>query len=169
MRVPSSEAEWHKLAEEFKTDWQFPHVVGAIDGKHVNIKAPAHSGSEYFNYKKGFCIALLAIADASVKFIAFDLGAPGSNSDGGIFKNSGLGQIRKNGNFPSKSKLEGIPIEIPYFLIGNEAFVLDVNLMKPFPIVLPLVMKKSSIIGSQEHSELLKMRLVFFVPDSEFF
>ena len=33
---------------------------------------------------------LLAIADASVKFISFNLGSPGTHSDGGILKDCGL-------------------------------------------------------------------------------
>ena len=33
---------------------------------------------------------LLSIADASVKFISFNLGSPGTHSDGGILKDCGL-------------------------------------------------------------------------------
>ena len=86
LKIPTSVEEWEKLAEAFESKWQFPHAVGVIDGKHINIRAPPNSGSEYFNYKKQFSIVLLAIADADAKCIAFDLRAAGSQSDGGIFK-----------------------------------------------------------------------------------
>ena len=43
---------------------QFPHVAGAIDIKHVVIKAPGKSGTLYHNYIEQFSIVLLAIYDA---------------------------------------------------------------------------------------------------------
>ena len=45
LSTPSSEAQWKKIASDFECLWQFPHVLGAIDGKHVMIEAPPNSGS----------------------------------------------------------------------------------------------------------------------------
>lgn len=133
MCLPASQPQWLQLAKEFEAKWQFPHAVGAIDGKHIAVKAPPNSGSEFFNYKKHFSIALLAIADANAQFIAYDLGSAGRQSDGGIFKNSRLGTICKSDNFPSPSNVgqSALP-PIPYFLLGDDAFALDENLMKPY-------------------------------------
>ena len=62
-----------------------------MDGKYIALKASPNSGTEFFNYKKHFSVVLLAIADANAQFIAYDLGAAGSQSNGGIFKNSTRG------------------------------------------------------------------------------
>ena len=82
LQPPSSKQHWEQIAEEFESKWQFPHAVGAIDGKHINMRAAPNSGSKYFNYKKQLSIVLQTIADAKAKFISFDLGSPGSQSDG---------------------------------------------------------------------------------------
>jgi hypothetical protein len=60
MAVPTAE-EWRVVAERFEERWNFPLCCGAIDGKHVVLKAPANSGSQFFNYKGTFSIVLLAV------------------------------------------------------------------------------------------------------------
>ncbi|XP_047141512.1 uncharacterized protein LOC124816382 [Hydra vulgaris] len=37
VKTPNSETEWEKIAYEFETRCHFPHCVGAIDGKHVQM------------------------------------------------------------------------------------------------------------------------------------
>jgi len=46
----------------------FPHCLGAIDGKHVVLECPANTGSSFFNYKETFSIILLAVVDANYLF-----------------------------------------------------------------------------------------------------
>ncbi|XP_016657859.1 uncharacterized protein LOC107883044 [Acyrthosiphon pisum] len=60
-----NEEIWRASEKVFKEKWNFPHCVAAIDGKHVRVKAPAHKGSEFFNYKKYHSVVLLALVDGN--------------------------------------------------------------------------------------------------------
>lgn len=87
MPRPSEEA-WREIAAGFWEKWQFPNCIGAIDGKHICIQAPANSGSQFFNYKKTFSIVLLALVDADSRFRLIQVGDFGRSSDGGVYSNS---------------------------------------------------------------------------------
>jgi hypothetical protein len=76
---------WEKIARRFEERWQFPHCIGALDGKHITITKPAKSGSSFFNYKQTFPVVLMAIVDADYKFVTIDVGSMGRFSDGSIF------------------------------------------------------------------------------------
>jgi len=93
---PSKE-EWDVIVDEFKKEWDFPNCLGAIDGKHVKIQAPANSGSVFFNYKNYFSLVLLGTCDAQYRFTTIDIGAYGRQSDGGIFEASKLGKSIEDG------------------------------------------------------------------------
>uniref|UniRef100_A0A8C2CC38 DDE Tnp4 domain-containing protein n=1 Tax=Cyprinus carpio TaxID=7962 RepID=A0A8C2CC38_CYPCA len=87
-----TEDMWRFIASKFWSKWNFPNSIGAIDGKHVNIVAPAHSGSLFFKFKKAFSIVLLALVDADYKFTFIQVGDFGRASDGGVYQNSSLGR-----------------------------------------------------------------------------
>lgn len=133
---PPNKESWLRIATEFENKWNFPHCVGAIDGKHVVIQAPPHSGSAYYNYKGTHSINLLAISDANYCFTLVDIGAEGRQSDGGIFANSEFGQRfeRNEMDLPQQSAVEannGFPL--PYVLVADEAFALKQYMMRPYP------------------------------------
>jgi len=65
------------IANEFEQRWNFPHCVGAMDGKHIVVQKPTKSGSAFFTYKHTFAIQLLAVVDADYKFIYVDVGCQG--------------------------------------------------------------------------------------------
>lgn len=46
--------EWEQIASGFNKKANFPHCVGAVDGKHIRLKKPINSGSMYINYKDFF-------------------------------------------------------------------------------------------------------------------
>ncbi|RVE41949.1 hypothetical protein evm_013389 [Chilo suppressalis] len=51
LKFPKTEQDWKHIAEKFEKRWNFPHCLGAIDGKHVSIALPPGCGSEFYNYK----------------------------------------------------------------------------------------------------------------------
>ncbi|XP_018397719.1 PREDICTED: putative nuclease HARBI1 [Cyphomyrmex costatus] len=90
--IADDEESWQVVADKFESLWNFPHCIGAIDGKHIAIQAPPQSGSIYYNYKGHHSITLLAISDAKYCFTMVDIGAEGRQSDGGIFRSSEIWQ-----------------------------------------------------------------------------
>ncbi|XP_072167313.1 putative nuclease HARBI1 [Diadema setosum] len=86
----STPDEWRRKAKVFQDRWNFPHACGALDGKHVAIRKPAHSGSIYYNYKGYYSIVMLVLSDREYNALWADVGSPGSQSDCGIFNRSGL-------------------------------------------------------------------------------
>ena len=133
--LPTPTAEsWKEIAKDFYHFWQFPNCVGALDGKHVIIQALALSGSLYYNYKNTHSIVLLAVADAQYKFVYVDVGAYGRQSDGSVFSNSLNQSLLANTiNLPPPSNLPNTELTLPYVFVGDEAFPLTPNLMRPFP------------------------------------
>ena len=68
-----------------------PHIIGAIDRKHVRIKNPKNTGSLYHNYKGLFFSLVLAICDANYCFTLFDVGEYVSNNDSNVLIYSNIG------------------------------------------------------------------------------
>lgn len=134
MPVPDK-ASWQQYASEFYNLWQLPNCCGAIDGKHVVIQCPPNAGSLFFNYKKQHSIILLAVCDANYNFVAVDIGAYGGNSDGSVFSSSEIGHRMRTGeiDFPPTSCLPNSEHLLPHFIVGDAAFPLAPNLMRPYP------------------------------------
>ncbi|KAH8009219.1 hypothetical protein HPB51_013127 [Rhipicephalus microplus] len=91
MKTPREE-KWREIAAGFRNRWQFPNCVGAVDGKHIQIKCPRNGGSLYFNYKGTHFIVLMAVVDSQYLFRLVNVRAPGRFSDGGIFQDSSIGE-----------------------------------------------------------------------------
>ena len=128
--------QWRAVAEEFEAKWQFPHCVGAIDGKHVKIQPPPGSGSYYLNYKGCHSIVLMAVANANYEFIYIDVGANGRVSDGGVWGNCTLSKCldeENNAGLPPPAMLKKSAEFLRYVFVADDAFPLKTNLMKPFP------------------------------------
>ena len=66
-----------------------------------------------------------------------DVGGAGRQSDGGVLSNSLFGRALENGSLrlPDNRSLPGrVPCSsLPYVFVGDEAFPLKQNVMRPYP------------------------------------
>ena len=77
LHCPKTEKEWKEVAAGFTSRWNYHNCLGAVDGKHIAMKKPPNAGSYYYNYKGFHSIVLMAVADATYKFLFVDVGAEG--------------------------------------------------------------------------------------------
>lgn len=77
----------------------------------------------------------MAVVDASYRFLMVDVGAPGRHSDGGVFKNCSFGRQLENGalDIPGTAELPNSTKVAPHVFVGDEAFQLRTNFLRPFP------------------------------------
>ncbi|XP_029960905.1 protein ALP1-like [Salarias fasciatus] len=119
--LPSpSTSMWTDIATDYWKIWDFPNCVGSLEGRKVTIRAP-HP------------LILTATCDARYRFTAVHVGASGSND--GAFDESGFGSmlLEHKRNLPPPADLPGTTVKTPHVLVGDAAFPLLSNLMRPFP------------------------------------
>ena len=133
---PRTVNEWLRISHDFEELWNFPHcLIESIDRKYLAIQAPPKSGSEYYDYKKFHSIVLMAVCGAKYKFTMINTGDSGSHSDGGVFANSCFGRVLSKNQFPlpPPSPISNGTESLFYCFVGDEAFPLKTNLMRPYP------------------------------------
>ncbi|KAA0722998.1 hypothetical protein E1301_Tti019038 [Triplophysa tibetana] len=135
LKTPTKEEEWRAISNNFMEKWQFPHCLDALDGKHIYIQPPAHSGSIWHNYKSRFSVLMMAVVDANYKFLYISVGTQGRVSDAGLFAHSDLKKALDQGllNVPPPERLISSDVVLPYLFVGDEAYPLRTDLMKPYP------------------------------------
>ena len=129
-----------KIADDFNKRWQFPNCIGALDGKHIVMQAVSGAGSQCYNYKGTQSIVLMAMVDANYRFTYIDIGCNGRVSDGGVLRDSTLGTTLFGDhndnilNIPGPRPLPGRVHAVPFVVVGDDAFPLRHNFMKPYPL-----------------------------------
>ena len=109
--------------------WNFPNVCGAMDGKHVNIRCPPHTDSQFFNYMKSYSPVLFAVVDAEYNFLYIDIDTNGRVNDATVFSKSSFSRALATNslNIPERG-----------IFLGDDAFPLKTNILKPFARYAPL-------------------------------
>ena len=130
---PVSEAETRTCMETFSELSNLPNVAGAIDGTHIQIKAPDESAVDYFSRYHQYDFIVQGVVDGHKLFLDFAAGYPGSLHDARVLRNSTLYR-RLEGNEVLKSPTIQIGHhEIRPYFVGNSAYPLGPWLQKPFP------------------------------------
>ena len=139
LTCPATEEGWRKISDDWYKRWNFPQTIGAIDGKHIEIKKPANSGSDCFNYKNFFSIVLFAMVSSDYRFLWVDVNGNGSMSDATIFNASELKEALEADDIAGWPRPEPLPNDntedaqrIPFFIVGDDAFSLRTWMMKPY-------------------------------------
>ena len=134
LTAPESTEDWLRIAEGFQDEWNFPHCIGAIDGKHICMECPRNGDSAFYNYKNFYSMVLMAVCDASYCFTMIDIGGFGRDNDEPILNESEFGQAfekyQSELNIPSPKLVENLVL--PYVLLGDDIFGLKTWLMKPY-------------------------------------
>ncbi|XP_063842378.1 uncharacterized protein LOC135090053 [Scylla paramamosain] len=126
---------WEEVAKGFEKYAKFPNCIGAIDGKHIRLVQPKGSGSLYYNYKLFFSTVLLAVCDANFSFIYVDIGAYGKSSDSAIFTKSLLYKklVENSLDVPEPKPISSVEtVCYPHVIVGDEAFGIMENVMRPY-------------------------------------
>jgi hypothetical protein len=127
--------QWELTSLEFERRANFPHCLRAVDGKHIRVIKPEHSGSMFYNYKDFFSVVLMAVAVTNYRFVYVDSGSYGKDCVSTIFNRSALWtSIQTNIlQLPSERPLSGTEgPNVPYFLVRDEGFALHRNILRPF-------------------------------------
>ena len=133
---PPNRNEWKEISDQYMETWNMPHVIGALDSKHIALDYPKGSVTQEYNYKGFYSLFLLAIYGAKYNFTMVDVGQYCSNIDTGVVINSEMGQNFEESSFdlPEPESLEGFPVgQLPYYLVGDDIFPLKLWLMQPYP------------------------------------
>ena len=119
LREPSTKDDWLSISKDFENTWNLPHVIGAIDGKHIRIVAPRHTETLYHSYKGFFSLQFLALCDARYCFTCIDIGNYGNNNYTTFLNASKIGKtFASNTMCPIPRPLMDVRL-IPYLITSK--------------------------------------------------
>ena len=110
-----------KDEKEFRKFSNFPGVVGAIDGSHIPIKAPAANQMDYLNRAYKHTVNLLAVCNSNMQFTFINAGYTGSAHDNRVLITSGFNEY-----------LETHMPQGDYHVIGDSAFAITRYMIPPY-------------------------------------
>ncbi|XP_074857124.1 2-Hydroxyacid oxidase 2 isoform X5 [Carettochelys insculpta] len=110
----------------------FPNCFGALDGTHIPICTPHHSGGRYLNRKGYHSVVLQALVDSRGRFQDIYVCWPGSTHDARVFRNSGLCRRLEAGTYIPQREIPLGDTTMPFCIIADAAYPLRPWLMHPY-------------------------------------
>ena len=80
--------QWALTALEFERRANFPHCLGAVEGKYIRVIKPEQSGSMFYYYEELLSLGINGCADTNYRFVYVDIRSYGKDCDSTIFKRS---------------------------------------------------------------------------------
>ena len=133
IKFPVTEAETIASIETFSDLSNLPNVAGAIDGTHIEIKAPLESAVDYFSRYHQYDFIVQGVVNGQKLFLDFSAGFPGSLHDARVLRNSTLYRRAERDEVLSSPTARVGHREIRPYLVGDSAYPLGPWLQKPFP------------------------------------
>lgn len=123
IQFPTTRAAMNEMKMQFMNKFNFPGVIGAIDGSHIAILKPREEEYNFINRKGFHSLNVQLICDADLKIISVNANYPGSTHDAFIWRNS----MAKN--FLANQYSLGLRRT---WLIGDAGYPLQPYLMTPY-------------------------------------
>ncbi|KAM7442648.1 hypothetical protein ABFA07_008425 [Porites harrisoni] len=97
IRFPYTDKEVLEVMDRFEEEYHFPQIAGAIDGSHIEIRAPPDNHEDYYNRQQFYSLVLQGVVDSKLLFRHISVGYPGSVHDSRVLRLSGLADLAEKG------------------------------------------------------------------------
>jgi len=147
-----------RIAAGFESKQWLPNCIGAIDGSHIYIAAPAKPivAADYRNRMKSFSILLQGVVDSKCYFTSINTGPPGSLHDSAHFKSSELYRKAEEGimgGFHNDPLTWPAGLSFPPYIVADRGYLLLSWCITPFkigPMGVPL--SREEVWFNRKHS-----------------
>ena len=132
IRFPYTDKEVLEVMDRFEEEYHFPQIAGAIDGSHIEIRAPPDNHEDYYNRQQFYSLVLQGVVDSKLLFRHISVGYPGSVHDSRVLRLSGLADLAEKGEILKSPTKIIRGVEVRPMLAGDSAYPLSGWLLKPF-------------------------------------
>lgn len=127
---PSRQEGIKAVVDEFQRQTGFPQCLGALDVCHIAVM-PKEERAVWCNEKGSCNTSLLAISDASCKFMYINVNTKGTDDTTHIHSYSSLMELVKNQLDPFTRKVKDV--SVPLCLVADGTFPSSEHLLVPYP------------------------------------